>query len=184
MLVCYKTRFLVKAKLARIILKKREVIGPLEKKPERPQLSFAVEPSLRERFRKVAGGHGGMTAALQKFVKTFVNNRGKVAIVPNEGHAPGILVPLDQLLIDKLTARASPMTPEDLLEEMARALALSSGEQVSVTVPHHMAGAVYAFLSFIQEPQDDAHKKLLQALMQGLFTGSKPPTQEEPREES
>lgn len=125
-----------------------------------------------------------MTAALQKFVKTFVNYRGKIAIVPNEGHVPGIFVPLEKALQEKLSAVASPMTAEDLLEEMARALALSSGEQVSVTVPQHMAGAVYAFLSFIQEPQYDPNKKLLQALMRGLFTGSKPPTPEEPKEES
>ena len=128
-----------------------------------------------------------MTSALQKFVKTFVNYRGKVAIVPNEGHVPGIFVPLEKELMEKLSAVASPMTAEDLLEEMARALALSSGEQVSVTVPRHMAGAVYAFLSFIQEPQDDPHKKLLRALMQGLFTGSEPkqeePKQEEPKQE-
>ena len=124
-----------------------------------------------------------MTAALQKFVKTFVNYRGKIAIVPNEGHVPGIFVPLEKALQEKLSAVASPMTAEDLLEEMARALALSSGEQVSVTVPQHMAGAVYAFLSFIQEPQEDKNKQLLQALMQGLFTSSKPPTPEEPPEE-
>ena len=164
-------------------MKKREVIEPLKRTPDRPQLSFGIEPSLRERFRKAAGGHGGMTAALQKFVKTFVNYRGKIAIVPNEGHVPGILVPLEKELQEKLSAVASPMTAEDLLEEMARALALSSGEQVSVTVPQHMAGAVYAFLSFIQEPQDDPNKKLLRALMQGLFTTSQPPPQEEPKQE-
>jgi len=119
-----------------------------------------------------------MTSALQKFVKTFVDNRGKIAIVPNEGHVPGIFVPLEQLLIDKLSAVASPMTAEDLLEEMARALALSSGDQVSVTVPRNMAASVYAFLSFMQEPQTDSHKKLLQALMQDLFTRSEPKQEE------
>jgi hypothetical protein len=155
-------------------LKKREVIEPLQKKPDRPQLSFAIEPSLRERFRKAAGGHGGMTSALQKFVKTFVNNRGKIAIVPNEGHVPGIFVPLDKELMDKLSAVASPMTAEDLLEEMARALALGSGDRVSVSVPRNMAAAVYAFISFITEPQTDSHKKLLQALMRDLFTRSEP----------
>jgi hypothetical protein len=165
-------------------VKKREVIEPLKRSPDRPQLSFGIEPSLRERFRRAAGGHGGMTAALQKFVKTFVNYRGKIAIVANEGHVPGIFVPLEKALQEKLSAVASPMTAEDLLEEMARALALSSGEQLSVTVPQHMAGAVYAFLSFIQEPQDDKNKKLLQALMRGLFTSSKPLTPEEPKEES
>ncbi|MBV9760504.1 MAG: hypothetical protein JO340_08070 [Acidobacteriaceae bacterium] len=125
-----------------------------------------------------------MTSALQKFVKTFVNYRGKIAIVPNEGHVPGIFVPLEKELQEKLSAVASPMTAEDLLEEMARALALGSGEQVSVTVPQHMAGAVYAFLSFIQEPQDDPNKKLLRALMQGLFTGSQPAPPEEPNQQS
>jgi hypothetical protein len=164
-------------------LKKREVIEPLKRTPDRPQLSFGIEPSLRERFRKAAGGHGGMTAALQKFVKTFVNYRGKIAIVPNEGHVPGIFVPLEKELQEKLNAVASPMTGEDLLEEMARALALSTGEQVSVTVPRHMAGPVYAFLSFIQEPQTDPNKKLLRALMQGLFTGSQPAAPEEPKQE-
>jgi hypothetical protein len=124
-----------------------------------------------------------MTAALQKIVKTFVNYRGKIAIVPYEGHVPGIFVPLEKELQEKLSAVASPMTAEHLLEEMARALALSSGEQVSVTVPRHMVGPVYAFLSFIQEPQDDPNKKLLRALMQGLFTTSQPPPQEEPKQE-
>ena len=124
-----------------------------------------------------------MTSALQKFVKVFVANRGKIVILPNEGHVPGIFVPLEKELQEKLSAVASPMTAEDLLEEMARALALSSGDQVSVTVPRHMAGAVYAFLSFIQEPQDDPNKKLLRALMQGLFTTSQPPPQEEPKQE-
>jgi hypothetical protein len=164
-------------------LKKREVIGPLKRSPDRPQLSFGIEPSLRERFRKAAGGHGGMTSALQKFVKSFVNYRGKVAIVPNEGHVPGIFVPLEKALEEKLSAVASPMAAEDLLEEMARALALSSGERVSVTVPRELAGAVYAFLSFIQEPQDDPHKKVVQAVMRGMFTGSEPPPQEEPKPE-
>jgi hypothetical protein len=37
---------------------------------------------------------------------------------------------------------------------------------------------VYAFLSFIQEPQTDPHKKLLQALMQDLFTRSQPKQEE------
>ena len=120
-----------------------------------------------------------MTSALQKFVKTFVNYRGKVAIVPNEGHVPGIFVPLEKALIEKVTAVASPMTAEDLLEEMARALALASGDQVSVMIPRHMAASVYAFLSFMQEPQTDSNKKLLQAFMQGMFMRSEPPPQEE-----
>jgi hypothetical protein len=123
-----------------------------------------------------------MTSALQKFVKTFVNYRGKIAIVPNEGHVPGIFVPLEKELQQKLSAVASPITAEHLLEEMARALALSTGEQVSVTVPQHMAGAVYAFLSFLQEPQDDKNKQLLQRVMRGLFTTSQPP-QEQPKQE-
>jgi hypothetical protein len=54
-------------------VKKREIIEPLKRTPDRPQLSFGIESSLRERFRKAAGGEAGMTAALQKFVKTFVN---------------------------------------------------------------------------------------------------------------
>jgi hypothetical protein len=103
--------------------------------------------------------------------------------VPNEGRVPGIFVPLEKELQEKLNAVASPMTGEDLLEEMARALALSTGEQVSVTVPRHMAGAVYAFLSFLQEPQDDKNRQLLQRLMRGLFTTSQPPPQEEPKQE-
>jgi hypothetical protein len=150
-------------------LKRREVIEPLQKKPDRPQLSFAVEPSLRERFRKAAGGHGGMTSALQKFVKTFVDNRGKIAIVPSEGQVAGIFVPLDKALMDKLSAVASPMSAEDLLEEMARSLALGAGDQVSVKVPRNVAAAVYAFVSFVAEPQADARQKLLQVLMRDMF---------------
>ena len=153
-------------------MKKREVIGPLEKKPDRPQLSFAIEPSLRERFRKTAGGHGGMTAALQRFVKAFVENRGKIAIVPNEGHTPGFFVPLEKSLVDKLTAVASPMTAEHLLEEIARALALSSGEQASITVPRQMTATVYAFLAFMQEKQTDSHKRLTQEVLRNLFSRS------------
>ncbi|HTU44671.1 MAG TPA: hypothetical protein VMF91_06395 [Bryobacteraceae bacterium] len=153
-------------------MKRREVIEPLQKKPDRPQLSFAVEPSLRERFRKAAGGHGGMTSALQRFVRLFVDNHGKVAVVPNEGHVPGIVVSLEQSLIDRLSAVASPMTAEHLLEEMARALALSSGDQVSVTVPRKMAAAVYAFVSFMAEPQTDSNRRVIQALLQDLFSRS------------
>lgn len=146
----------------------------MEKKPERPQLSFAIDPSLRERFRKAAGGHGGMTAALQKFVKAFVDNRGKIAIVPNGDHAPGIFVPLEQALIDKLSAVASPMTAEQLLEETARTLALGSGDQVSITVPRNMAAMVYAFVSFTAKRQTDRHKKMIQELLRDLFTRSEP----------
>jgi hypothetical protein len=153
-------------------LKKREVIEPLQKKPDRPQLSFAVEPSLRERFRKAAGGHGGMTSALQKFVKTFVDNRGKVAIVPNEGRAPGIFIPLEQSLLDKLNEVASPMTAEHLIEEMARALALSSGDQLTIAVPRQTAAMVYAFISFMAEPQTEGNRKVIQALLQDLFSRS------------
>ncbi|MBV9761446.1 MAG: hypothetical protein JO340_12850 [Acidobacteriaceae bacterium] len=153
-------------------MKRREVIEPLQKRPDRPQLSFAVEPSLRERFRKAAGGHGGMTSALQRFVKTFVDNRGKIAIIPSEGQSSGIFVPLDQPLIDKLTAAASPMTADHLLEEMARALALGSEDQLSVTVPRKMAASVYAFISFMTESQTDPNRRIIQALLQDLFSRS------------
>jgi hypothetical protein len=161
------------------LLKRREVIEPLVKKPDRPQLSFAIEPSLRERFRKAAGGHGGMTAALQKFVKTFVDNRGKIAIIPSEGQVAGIFVPLERSLIDKLSAAASPMTGEHLVEEIARTLALGSGDQANITVPRNMAAMVYAFLSFMGEPQTDSHKRMTQALLRDLFSRSEPP---EPKE--
>ena len=119
-----------------------------------------------------------MTSVLQRFVKTFVDNRGKIAIVPGEGQVAGIFVPLDKALMDKLSAVASPMTAEDLLEEMARALALGAGDQVSVTVPRNVAAAVYAFVSFVAEPQTDAHKKLLQALTRDLFWRSEPKQEE------
>jgi hypothetical protein len=153
-------------------LKRREVIEPLQKKPDRPQLSFAIEPSLRERFRKAAGGHGGMTAALQKFVKAFVDNRGKIAIVPNEGQTPGIFVPLEQSLIDKLSAAAKPMKGEHLVEEIARTLALSSSDQVSITIPRKMAATMYAFISFMTERHDDPHTKLTQQLLRDMFSRS------------
>jgi len=110
-----------------------------------------------------------MTSALQKFVKTFVDNRGKIAIVPSEGHVTGIFVPLDKALMDKLSAIARPMSAEDLLEEMARSLALGAGDQVSVTVPRITAAAVYAFASFMAEPQTDSRQKLLQVLMRDIF---------------
>lgn len=45
-----------------------------------------------------------MTSALQKFVKTFVNNRGKIAIVPNKGHVPSIFVPLEKELNGEVEA--------------------------------------------------------------------------------
>lgn len=116
-----------------------------------------------------------MTSALQRFVKTFVDNRGKIAIVPNESHVAGIsgiFVPLEQSLVDNLSAVANPMTAEHLLEEMARALALGSGDQVSVTVPRKMAAAVYAFVSFMAEAQTDSNRRVIQALLQDLFARS------------
>ncbi len=51
-------------------MKKRDVIEPLKRTPVR---YCPLGSSLRGRFRKAAEGDGGMTAALQKFVKTFVN---------------------------------------------------------------------------------------------------------------
>lgn len=113
-----------------------------------------------------------MTSALRKFVKTFVDNRGRVAIFPNEGQVAGIFVPLDQALIDQLSAVASPMTAEHLLEEMARALAFGSGDQASITVPRNMAATVYAFISFIAEPQTEPNKQVLQALLLDMFSRS------------
>ena len=113
-----------------------------------------------------------MTSALQRFVKTFVDNRGKIAIVPSEGQVAGIFVPLDQSLIDKLSAAASPMAAEHLLEEMARALALGSGDQVSITIPRKMAAMIYAFVSFMAEPQTEANKQVIQALLRDLFSRS------------
>ena len=114
-----------------------------------------------------------MTAALQKFVKTFVDNRGKIAIIPSEGQVAGIFVPLDQSLIEKLSAAVSPMTGEHLVEE-SRSLALGSGDRTSITVPRNMAATVYAFLSFMQEPQTGTHEKVLQALLRDLFSRSGP----------
>ncbi|MBV9760775.1 MAG: hypothetical protein JO340_09440 [Acidobacteriaceae bacterium] len=153
-------------------MKRREVIEPLQKRPDRPQMSFVVEPSLRERFRKAAGGHGGMTSVLRRFVKTFVDNRGRIAIIPGEGQVAGVFVPLDQSLIDSLTEVARPMAAEDLLEEMARAVALGSGDQVSLTVSREMAPMVYAFVAFMAEPQTEPNKQVIQALLQDLFSHS------------
>lgn len=113
-----------------------------------------------------------MTSALQKFVKAFVDNRGKIAIVPSEGHVAGIFVPLEQALIEKLSAAAKPMKGEHLVEEIARTLALGSSDQASITVPRNMAAMAYAFLAFVGEPQTDSHKKLLRELLLDLFSRS------------
>jgi hypothetical protein len=113
-----------------------------------------------------------MTSVLQRFVKTFVDNRGKIAITPSEGQSAGIFVPLDQTLLDKLSAAASPMAAEHVLEEMARALALGAGDQASITVPRNMAAAVYAFISFMTESQTDPNRRIIQALLQDLFSRS------------
>jgi hypothetical protein len=94
--------------------------------------------------------------------------------VKKPDHVPGIFVPLEQPLIDKLRAVANPMTAEHLLEEIARTLALSSGDQASVTVPRDMAAMVYAFVSFMAEPQTDRDNKLIQRVMRGLFLRSEP----------
>lgn len=111
-----------------------------------------------------------MACAPQKFVQAFVDNPG---IAPNEG-VPGIFVPLEQTLIDKLAAVASPMTAEHLLEEIARTLAFGAGDQASVTVPRNMAAMVYAFVSFMAEPQTDRDKIVLQEVIRGLFSRSEP----------
>jgi hypothetical protein len=113
-----------------------------------------------------------MTSALQRFVKTFVDNRGRIAIVPSEGQMSGIFVPIDQTLIDKLNAVASPMASEHVLEEMARALALGSGDQLSITIPRKMAPMIYAFVSFMAESQTEPNKQVIQALLRDLFLRS------------
>jgi len=113
-----------------------------------------------------------MTSVLRRFVKTFVDNRGRIAIIPGEGQVAGVFVPLDQSLIDSLTEVARPMAAEDLLEEMARAVALGSGDQVSLTVSREMAPMVYAFVAFMAEPQTEPNKQVIQALLQDLFSHS------------
>lgn len=113
-----------------------------------------------------------MTSALQRFVRAFVDNRGKITIAPNEDPSTGIFVPLEQSLIDRLNAAASPMAAEHVLEEMARAMALNSEDQLNIAVPRSMAASVYAFISFMSEPQTDPNRRIIQALLLDLFSRS------------
>lgn len=113
-----------------------------------------------------------MTSALQKFVKAFVNNRGKIAIVPNEAHAPGIFVPLEQSLVDKLRAVANPMTAEHFVKKW-RARWRSAPATRSTSASRATRQPWFTpFVSFMAEPQTDSHRRVIQALLQDLFSRS------------
>jgi dihydroxyacetone kinase-like predicted kinase len=155
-------------------LRTPRLIEPLQNKSKRPQIVFETDEQLKKKFTQYAGGHGGITSVMTQFVRRFVENRGRIATIPSKQitNPANIVLPLDTEVIEKLRVAVHPMTPEDFLEEVARATAFRTGSTVKITVPKNLAPMIYAFVSFMSERQTEPNKQTIQALLRDMFSRS------------